>query len=62
LSRWELAEVLIRIVRVWPYDNHLAAMPFSHFDGLDGGVVEHPPDGNGAASAARLSRMRDIDE
>jgi hypothetical protein len=51
------AEVLLRSVQCWPYDDALASMPFAHFDN-PGGDHASPPTGG---TAHRVSRMDDID-
>jgi hypothetical protein len=48
------AEVHLRVVRCWPFEEDLSTRPFSHFDDLAGGGRR----GDGA----RTTRMDDIDE
>jgi hypothetical protein len=51
------AEVSLRSVRSWPFDDDLATMPYAHFDSFDGNH-DSPPAGGAAGHA---SRMDDID-
>jgi hypothetical protein len=56
------SEVLLRVVRMWPYDDNQASLPYSHFDNLGGGTACCVHGGANGAAAGRGSRMSDIDE